>query len=295
MYPISSVTVRSASANRKAFTYNENNKKHDNNKKGDVFMNKKMRLWVAGTVGVLMTGLMSVNAYALEEKDVIGTWYVNELSMGGDILFHPGVMGMEVTVDIKEGGQMETITSYSGEEPEADQSEWKIENDKLLMTYSDQTVECEYADGKITITADGTTMILSQEKEEYEPYVPGKPVENPTMEDFKGEWICTLMDAFGMQMPVNSELTGFEMMLSIQEDKSELRGATPHFLPRLTPKPAQEWLPANFTVHSDFSSTISAIRLLSPATSVIGGFLHRQSRVHYWLYLCHTSCHTDTP
>ena len=30
---------------------------------------------------------------------------------------------------------------------------------KLLMTYSDQTVECEYADGKITITADGTTMI----------------------------------------------------------------------------------------------------------------------------------------
>ena len=41
MYPIGSVTVRSASANRKAFTYNENNKKHDNNKKGDVFMNKK--------------------------------------------------------------------------------------------------------------------------------------------------------------------------------------------------------------------------------------------------------------
>ena len=80
-----------------------------------------------------------------------------------------------------------------------------------------------------------------------------------------------------------------------QEDKSELRGAPPHFLPRLSPKPAQEWLPANFTVHSDFSSTISAIRLLSPATSVIGGFLHRQSRMHYWLYLCHTSCHTDTP
>ena len=44
-----------------------------------------------------------------------------------------------------------------------------------------------------------------------------------------------------------------------------------------------------------FFLTISAIRLLSPATSVIGRFLHRQSRVHYWLYLCHTSCHTDTP
>ena len=97
-----------------------------------------------------MTGLMSVNAYALEEKDVIGTWYVNELSMGGDILFHPGVMGMEVTVDIKEDGKMETTSSVYGEEPDVDESEWKLENDKILMTHNDQTGECEYKDGKIT-------------------------------------------------------------------------------------------------------------------------------------------------
>ena len=45
-------------------------------------MSKKMRLWMAGTVGVLMAGFMSVSVYALEEKDVIGTWYVNELSTG---------------------------------------------------------------------------------------------------------------------------------------------------------------------------------------------------------------------
>ena len=41
-----------------------------------------------------------------------------------------------------------------------------------------------------------------------------------------------------------------------QEDKSELRGATPNFLPRLSPKPAQEWLPANFTVHSEYKPII---------------------------------------
>ena len=34
-----------------------------------------------------------------------------------------------------------------------------IENDKILMTHNDQTEECEYKDGKITLTADGTTMI----------------------------------------------------------------------------------------------------------------------------------------
>ena len=32
------------------------------------------------------------------------------------------------------------------------------------MTHNDQTGECEYKDGKITLTADGTTMILSQER-----------------------------------------------------------------------------------------------------------------------------------
>ena len=90
------------------------------------------------------------------------------------------------------------------------------------MTHNDQTGECEYKDGKITLTADGTTMILSQEKEEYEPYVPGKPVENPTMKDFEGEWSCTLMEAFGMQMPVNADFTGFEMSMSVEDGKAEI-------------------------------------------------------------------------
>ena len=87
---------------------------------------------MAGTVGVLMAGFMSVSVYALEEKDVIGTWYVNELSMGEGLSFHPGAIGMEVTVDVKEGGKMETTSSSYGEEPEVDQSEWKIENDKFM-------------------------------------------------------------------------------------------------------------------------------------------------------------------
>ena len=46
------VTVRSASVNIEVFTYNEDERKtHEYNKKGDVFMNKKMKLWWAGSVG----------------------------------------------------------------------------------------------------------------------------------------------------------------------------------------------------------------------------------------------------
>ena len=99
-------------------------------------MSKKMRLWMAGTAGVLMAGFMSVSVYALEEKDVIGTWYVNELSMGEGVSFHPGAIGMEVTVDIKEDGKMETTSSVYGEEPELDESEWKIPRFELTLSMS---------------------------------------------------------------------------------------------------------------------------------------------------------------
>ena len=34
-------------------------------------MRGMMKMWVAGTVGILAAGLMSVNDYAVEEKDVI--------------------------------------------------------------------------------------------------------------------------------------------------------------------------------------------------------------------------------
>ena len=44
---------------------------------------------------------MSVSVYALEEKDVIGTWYVNELCYGRRCILSSGGNGMEVTVDIK--------------------------------------------------------------------------------------------------------------------------------------------------------------------------------------------------
>ena len=43
--------------------------------KGDVFMSKKMRVWMMGVMGVMMAGLVCVNVYALDDKDVVGTWY----------------------------------------------------------------------------------------------------------------------------------------------------------------------------------------------------------------------------
>ena len=60
-------------------------------------MSKKMKFWTAGALGVMMAGLIGMNAYALEDKDIVGTWYVNSMSLDGENTFHPGMMKMEMT------------------------------------------------------------------------------------------------------------------------------------------------------------------------------------------------------
>lgn len=51
-------------------------------------MSKRMRFWMMGVLGVMMAGLVCVNVYALDDKDVVGTWYANSLTIDGLNVFH---------------------------------------------------------------------------------------------------------------------------------------------------------------------------------------------------------------
>lgn len=64
-----------------------------------------------------MAGLVCVNVYALDDKDVIGTWYANSLTMDGLSVFHPGAIMMEMTLEINEGGKGKVTTSSEESEP----------------------------------------------------------------------------------------------------------------------------------------------------------------------------------
>ena len=155
-------------------------------------MSKKMRFWMMGVMGVMMAGLVCVNVYALDDKDVVGTWYANSLT--------------------KEGGKGEVTTSSEESEPDVDEFEWKIDGDNIVITSDDEVMEGVYSDGNISIDMDGMTVALGQEKEEYVPYEPGKALGDVKLEDFDGEWNSTLMSAFGMQVPTG---TLFDMKLDI--------------------------------------------------------------------------------
>lgn len=175
-------------------------------------MSKKMRSWMMGVMGVMMAGLVCVNVYALDDKDVVGTWYANSLTIDGLNVFHPGAIMMEMSMEFKEGGKGEVTTSSEESEPDVDEFEWKIDGDNIVITSDDEVMEGVYSDGNISIDMDGMTVALGQEKEEYVPYEPGKALEDVKLEDFDGEWNSTLMSAFGMQVPTG---TLFDMKLDI--------------------------------------------------------------------------------
>lgn len=184
-------------------------------------MSKKMKVWTAGVLGIMMAGLVCVNVYALDDKDVIGTWYANSLTMDGLSVFHPGAIMMEMTLEINEGGKGKVTTSSEESEPDVNDFEWKIDGDNIVITSDDEVLEGVYSDGNLSIDLDGMTMTLGQEKEEYVPYEPGKAVEDTKIEDFDGDWNSTLMSAFGMQLPTGT-LFDMQMNLSISGGKATL-------------------------------------------------------------------------
>ena len=184
-------------------------------------MSKKMKVWTAGVLGIMMAGLVCVNVYALDDKDVIGTWYANSLTMDGLSVFHPGAIMMEMTLEINEGGKGKVTTSSEESEPDVNDFEWEIDGDNLVITSDDEVLEGVYSDANLSIDLDGMTMTLGQEKEEYVPYEPGKAVEDTKIEDFDGEWNSTLMSAFGMQVPTGT-LFDMQLNLSISGGKATL-------------------------------------------------------------------------
>ena len=184
-------------------------------------MSKKMRFWMMGVMGVMMAGLVCVNVYALDDKDVVGTWYANSLTIDGLNVFHPGAIMMEMTLEINEGGKGKVTTSSEESEPDVNDFEWEIDGDNLVITSDDEVLEGVYSDGNLSIDLDGMTMTLGQEKEEYVPYEPGKAVEDTKIEDFDGEWNSTLMSAFGMQVPTGT-LFDMQLNLSISGGKATL-------------------------------------------------------------------------
>lgn len=108
-------------------------------------MSKKMKVWTAGVLGIMMAGLVCVNVYALDDKDVIGTWYANSLTMDGLSVFHPGAIMMEMTLEINEGGKATLVTIEDGTETTAE-LEGELDQNALVLKSTEEKTEDEEED-----------------------------------------------------------------------------------------------------------------------------------------------------
>lgn len=178
-------------------------------------MTKRKMGMVLGTA--LLATALAVPVMALENEDVVGTWYLNIMEMEGTEI-NPGSMGMEMTIEFAEDGTALVLMTDEEDTP----AEWVIEGDvlKLTDTANDTTMDFTLAEDNLTTDEDGTIMTFGREKVEAEVYEPGTVIAEPALTDFDGSWKATLVDVFGMQMPV--ELAECEVSLELKDGNGTL-------------------------------------------------------------------------
>lgn len=158
---------------------------------GETKMKKTLSvLLLAALMLVALCGAMA------EAADVTGAWYAS-------------VFGMTMTLTLNEDGSY--LMEMIDEEPET--GDWKLDGETLIM---DEGTEAE-----TTLVCDGTSMTLDLgeglevvfTREPIAAFEPSPARTDATLEEYAGEWVCTMLSTMGAQ--VSPDLMGVEMSMSI--------------------------------------------------------------------------------
>ena len=134
---------------------------------------------------------------AAQAADITGIWYGS-------------IYGMMMTLTLDETGDYNM--EIAGEDPDA--GTWQLDGEALKMDAGTEE-ESIFAYNGESIYADlGDGMAFIFTREPIEPFQPAAARTDAKLEEFSGEWICTLVVMFGMQMP--PEMAEMDMRLSIE-------------------------------------------------------------------------------
>ena len=140
---------------------------------------------------LILTMLVAAVAVA-EGADVAGTWYLLEMSQGGQS-YDPASMGMSITMELNADGTA-VLTNPMAEEPE--NGTWTLDGDTItVVDESGVPMVLTMADGKLTANEDDLTMTFGREIEGGV-FAPAAPVE-AAEEDFNGTWEAYKVGAMG--------------------------------------------------------------------------------------------------
>ena len=140
---------------------------------------------------------------AMAEDDVTGDWY------------YAG-MGDAVHFVFNADGTAKLITDMMGQQSEEDGT-WSLDGSAMTITFSDQAQTATFADGAITLEADGMTATLVRDPNAGPAGAP-TAVAAESEEAFLGTWNLSAMYSMSVLVPVD-QLQGYSGTMTIADGK----------------------------------------------------------------------------
>ena len=212
----------------------------------------------------MILAMLCGGAFA-EAADVTGEWYGS-------------LFGIAMTLTVNEDG---TYVMDMGDDDPTDGT-WKLDGETMIMDEgSDEEIAFAY-DGE-SLYADmgeGIEFLFTREPVEVFEAAPART--DAALEEFAGDWSCTLVSMMGMQMP--PEMAEIEMALSIE-------GETATMTLGLFGEPETVELPVTFadgaltlTIPADYEGgedSVFTIQLLEDGTMSVASLLFEEEVVFY--------------
>lgn len=174
-----------------------------------------MKKWMSILLTVVLALTMLGSVAMAEAADVTGTWYLNDMVQQG-ILINPSTLGYEITMELYEDGT--AMVSLNSDDQLT--GTWVLNGDIVTITANDEPQDFTFAEGVLTVNDDGVIMTFGLEKTVFEAPVVAAVRTDATIEDFNGEWVGTLAEMMGMQVPL--ETIGMGMVVTIDGENATL-------------------------------------------------------------------------
>lgn len=171
-------------------------------------------------ITIVMTLAILLCAVALAEStDYLGTWYLNEMIVGG-VSLAPASMGMDITMEIKEDG---TAVLISPDEELGEQAAaWALDGDTLTVTVDGEDMTLTLQDGALIGEQGGMGINFGREKVEAEVYQPAAVNASATEADYAGQWKSAYMAMEGNYM--DASVFGMDLTAAIDGTTMTLNG-----------------------------------------------------------------------
>lgn len=165
-----------------------------------------MKKLISVAMALMVALMLMCTACMAEAVDVGGVWYGN-------------MFGIGMTLTLAEDGSYTMQMDMEGEDPTT--GTWEFDGSTLIMDKgTDIEVSLVYDAEQVNFSADIDGMNMMFTREMPQTFVASPVRADAALEEFEGDWTCTLIDMMGMQAP--PDMMGINMSVSIESSTVEL-------------------------------------------------------------------------